>query len=85
MRESVLVTDADLARARSDPAFRQQLLGDFLELLLAQLNKLSTLVAAMHWTVLYAQAERHWIRTPERVPALSSPSGTSSSRRSPRR
>ena len=45
MRESVLVTDADLARARSDPAFRQQLVGDYLELLLAQLNKLRALGA----------------------------------------
>jgi hypothetical protein len=45
MRESVLVTDAELARARSDPAFRQQLVGDSLELLLAQLNKLRALGA----------------------------------------
>jgi hypothetical protein len=35
-----LVTDADLARARKDADFRQKLLTDSLELLLAELNKL---------------------------------------------
>jgi len=34
------VTDNDLARARSDPAFRQQLLTRSLELLLARMQKL---------------------------------------------
>jgi hypothetical protein len=37
---SELANDDDLARARSDPAFRQQLLADNLELLLAALNKM---------------------------------------------
>jgi hypothetical protein len=35
-----LVTDADLARARRDPAFRQQLVAESLELLISELNKL---------------------------------------------
>lgn len=34
------VTDADLARARSDPAFRQKLLTESLEALLAKMQKL---------------------------------------------
>ena len=34
------VSDADLARARKDPAFRQQLLTDNLNLLLATMQKL---------------------------------------------
>ena len=34
------VTDADLARARQDPAFRHQLVADHLDLLLHELNKL---------------------------------------------
>jgi hypothetical protein len=34
------VTDADLARARSDPAFRQKLLTESLETLLAKMQKL---------------------------------------------
>ena len=34
------VTDADLARARQDPAFRHRLLADHLDLLLNELNKL---------------------------------------------
>jgi hypothetical protein len=34
-----LVSDEDLARARSDPAFRQQLLADSLDRLLAALNR----------------------------------------------
>jgi len=33
------VTDADLTRARNDPAFRQRLLGESLEALLAVLRK----------------------------------------------
>ena len=37
---AVLVTDADLARARRDPAFRQQLVAANLELLIDELNKL---------------------------------------------
>jgi hypothetical protein len=40
MRESPLITDSDLARARQDKAFRQQLLIESLELLLAELSKL---------------------------------------------
>jgi len=36
----VLVTEADLARARRDPAFRQQLVAANLELLIEELNKL---------------------------------------------
>ncbi len=35
-----LVTDADLARARSDPAFRQKLLTQSLEGLLARMQKM---------------------------------------------
>jgi hypothetical protein len=35
-----LVTDADLARARSDPPFRQRLLTDTMDLLLTRLQKL---------------------------------------------
>ena len=34
------ITDADLARARQDPAFRHQLVADHLDLLLHELNKL---------------------------------------------
>jgi hypothetical protein len=34
------VTDSDLARARSDPAFRQKLLTQSLEILLAGMQKL---------------------------------------------
>jgi hypothetical protein len=34
------VTDEDLERARRDPAFRQKLLSDSLEVLLATLNKM---------------------------------------------
>lgn len=34
------VSDADLARARSDPAFRQKLLTESLETLLAKMQKL---------------------------------------------
>jgi hypothetical protein len=37
---SDLVNDEDLARARSDPAFRQQLMADHLERLLEALNKM---------------------------------------------
>ncbi len=40
MREHALVTDADLARARTDPSFRHQLVADNLEMLLAKLNRL---------------------------------------------
>ena len=40
MREAVLVTNDDLARARVDPAFRHQLVADSLEMLLGELNKL---------------------------------------------
>jgi len=39
-----LVTDADLARARQDAEFRQRLLTDSLEGLLAELNKLQRAV-----------------------------------------
>ena len=37
---SELVSDDDLARARLDPAFRQQMLADNLERLLEALNKM---------------------------------------------
>jgi hypothetical protein len=37
---SILISDDDLARARSDPAFRQQLLAENLERLLEALNKM---------------------------------------------
>jgi hypothetical protein len=37
---AALVTDADLARAREDAAFRHQLVAENLELLLQELNKL---------------------------------------------
>jgi hypothetical protein len=40
MRESPLITDSDLARARQDAAFRQRLLAESLELLLGELGKL---------------------------------------------
>jgi hypothetical protein len=40
MSEFPLVSDADLARARADADFRQRLLTESLELLLAELNKL---------------------------------------------
>ena len=42
---AALVTDADLARAHADPAFRHQLVAASLELLLGELNKLRTLRA----------------------------------------
>ena len=40
MSERTLVTDADLSRARADPAFRHQLVAENLELLLGELNRL---------------------------------------------
>jgi hypothetical protein len=40
MRGAPLITDADLARAREDADFRQRLLTESLEFLLAELNKL---------------------------------------------
>jgi hypothetical protein len=40
MPESPLITDSDLTRARQDTKFRQQLLTESLELLLAELSKL---------------------------------------------
>ena len=45
MQGSIQVTDSDLTRARNDPAFRQQLVGHYLDLLLTQLNKLRSLGA----------------------------------------
>jgi hypothetical protein len=45
MRDTALVSDADLTRAREDAPFRQQLIADYLELLLGQLNKLRALGA----------------------------------------
>jgi hypothetical protein len=45
MGEFALATDADLARARRDHAFRQQLLAQNLDHLLAELNKLRKLNA----------------------------------------
>jgi hypothetical protein len=40
MSNATLVSEAELARARGDPAFRHQLVADSLELLLAELNRL---------------------------------------------
>jgi hypothetical protein len=40
MSELGVVSDADLARARQDPAFRHRLAADHLALLLSELNKL---------------------------------------------
>lgn len=40
-----LVSDADLERARTDPAYRHQLVADNLELLLGGLNRLRALGA----------------------------------------
>ncbi len=40
MHKSLLITDSDLARARQDPDFRQQLLTENLELLLGELNRI---------------------------------------------
>ena len=40
MSANGLVSDADLARARGDPAFRHRLVVDSLELLLGRLNKM---------------------------------------------
>ena len=37
---SDLVSEDDLARARSDPAFRQQIMAEYLERLLEALNKM---------------------------------------------
>ncbi|MEA2937843.1 MAG: hypothetical protein QOC56_1347 [Alphaproteobacteria bacterium] len=42
MHAATIVTDADLARARQDPAYRHQLVADSLETLLSELNKLRT-------------------------------------------
>ena len=42
MREYQLVTEADLARARQDAGFRQQLLVENLDLLLVELGRLRT-------------------------------------------
>jgi hypothetical protein len=40
MSDFVAVTDDDLARARTDPAFRHKMLADHLEQILAMLNRL---------------------------------------------
>jgi hypothetical protein len=40
MSERALITDADLVRARTDPAFRHQLVADNLEMLLSELARL---------------------------------------------
>jgi hypothetical protein len=40
MRDTHMVTDGDLARARSDPEFRHRLVADNLQLLLNELNRL---------------------------------------------
>ncbi|MGH6769425.1 MAG: hypothetical protein ACRECO_10455 [Xanthobacteraceae bacterium] len=40
MGETHMVTDSDLARARTDPEFRHKLVADSLELLLSELNRL---------------------------------------------
>lgn len=39
---SDFVTEADLARARQDPAFRKKLIADNLELLLGELTRMRT-------------------------------------------
>jgi hypothetical protein len=46
MHDFVAVTDRELARARQDPLYRQQLLAQNLDLLLAALNKLRCANAA---------------------------------------
>lgn len=40
MDNPYIVTDSDLALARSDPQFRRKLIADSLELLLGELNRL---------------------------------------------
>jgi hypothetical protein len=40
MHDSPLISDSDLARAREDPDFRQQLVTESLELLLGELGRL---------------------------------------------
>jgi len=40
MGDAALVTEADLARARLDPAFRQRLVAESLELLLSKLRRM---------------------------------------------
>jgi hypothetical protein len=40
MRDFIVATDKDLERARTDPAFRQQLIAQNLDYLLAALNKM---------------------------------------------
>ena len=40
MRQITLVTDDDLARSRTDPAFRHRLIAESLEWLLGELNRL---------------------------------------------
>jgi hypothetical protein len=42
MSKIALVTDDDLARSRTDPAFRHRLVADNLELLLDELKRLRT-------------------------------------------
>jgi hypothetical protein len=42
MGDAALVTDADLARARLDPAFRHRLVAESLDLLLSELRKMRT-------------------------------------------
>jgi hypothetical protein len=42
MPKVTLATEDDLAHARQDPSFRQQLVADNLEMLLSELNRLRT-------------------------------------------
>jgi len=42
MSDAALVTDADLARARLDPAFRHRLVAESLDLLLSELRRMRT-------------------------------------------
>jgi hypothetical protein len=42
------ITDSDLARARSDPAFRQKLLTHSLEMLLARIQKQRRTAQSVH-------------------------------------
>jgi len=50
MNEFIPVTDEDLARARRDPAFRQQLLAKNLDRLIAELNRLKSASAKIDAT-----------------------------------
>jgi hypothetical protein len=62
MKAFVPVTDADLERARQEPAFRQQLLAKSLERLIGELNRLksaSTKIDAARLSAM-VQSYRTW-------------------------